>query len=230
MQTATIIHGKKEIPSVTVLKALLTCGILYPLLYIFADILGTLIYEGYDYTSQNISEILAIASPARPVVLPLFNLSDLLLLAFAVGVYESGGQRRVLKVAAILLAFCAVTGGVTALFFPMNLRDAPKTYSDTMHIILTSILVLFILGSIGTGASALGKSFKWYSIITMALLFVFGALTGMQGPKIGTGMPTPWMGITERVNIYGYVIWVLVFAVNLLRTENEKREGVNSNL
>lgn len=215
METATMVHGKKELPSVTLQKVLLICGVLYPLLYIFADLLGTLVYDGYDYTSQNISEILAIGSPARPVVLPLFNLSDLLLLAFAVGVFRSAGQKRVLKIAAVLLACCAVFGAVTSVFFPMNLRDAPKTYSDTMHIILTSVLVVFILASIGTGASSLGKHFRWYSIITMAVLFIFGALTGMQGPKIGTGAPTPWMGITERVNIYGYVIWVMVFAFNL---------------
>lgn len=230
METGTMIHGKKELQSVSVLKALLTCGIIYPFLYIFADILGTLIYEGYDYTSQNISEILAIGSPARPVVLPLFNLSDLLLLAFAIGVFESAGQKRMLKIAAVLLACCAITGALTSLFFPMNLRDAPKTYSDTMHIILTSVLVLIILGSIGTGASALGRGFRWYSIITIAVLFIFGALTGMQGPKIGTGAPTPWMGITERVNIYGYVIWVLVFAVNLLRNVNEKRDEIRLHL
>lgn len=217
METATIIHGKKGFPSVTLLKVLLFCGIFYPLLYIFADILGTVIYEGYDYASQNISEILAIGSPARNVVLPLFNFSDLLLLAFAIGVFESAGKKRVLKIAAVLLACCAIFGAVTSIFFPMNLRDAPKTYSDTMHIILTSVLVLFILGSIGTGASALGKRFRWYSIITMAVLLIFGALTGMQGHKIGTGAPTPWMGITERVNIYGYVIWVMVFAVNQRR-------------
>ncbi|MGE5431672.1 MAG: DUF998 domain-containing protein, partial [Syntrophomonadaceae bacterium] len=206
MQTATILHDRKELPSVTVLKVLLTCGILYPLLYIFADILGAVIYVGYDYTSQNISEILAIASPARPVVLPLFNLSDLLLLAFSVGVFESAGKKRVLKASAILLACCAIIGAVTSMFFPMNLRDAPKTYSDTMHIVLTSVLVLFILGSIGTGAAAFGKRFRWYSAVTVVVLLIFGALTGMQGPKIGTGAPTPWMGITERINIYGYVI------------------------
>lgn len=223
METATIVNGKREIPSVTLLKVLLICGMLYPLLYIFADIMGVLIYNGYDYTSQNISEILATGSPARPVVLPLFNLSDLLLLAFAAGVWGSAGQKRVLKITAILLVFCALIGSVTSIFFPMNLRDAPKTYSDTMHIIMTSVLVIIIIGSIGTGAAAMGKRFRIYSVATIAVLLIFGALTGMQGPKIGTGVPTPWMGITERVNIYGYVIWVLVFAVNLFKTG--KREG-----
>lgn len=223
MDTAALAHGKKEFPSVTVLKILLFCGILYPLVYIFADILGTLIYDGYDYTSQNISEILAIGSPARSVALPFLNLSDLLLVVFAIGIWESAGEKRMLKAAAILLICCAAIGAVTSIFFPMNLRNSPKTYSDTMHIILTSVLVIFILGSIGAGAAASGKRFRYYSIITIVVLIIFGILTGMQGPKIGTGVSTPWMGVTERINIYSYVIWVMVFAVNLLRIEKKER-------
>lgn len=227
METATIIHGKKELHSVTALKLLLICGILYPLLYIFADILGTLIYEGYDYTSQNISEILALGSPARPVVLPIFNLSDLLLIAFAAGVFGSAGKKRALKAAAVLLVCCAIIGAVTSIFFPMNLRDSPKTNTDTMHIILTSVLVFFILGSIGTGAAAFGKRFRVYSVITIVLLMIFGALTGIQGPKIGTGAPTPWMGITERINIYGYELWVALFAAKILRAVKKDGAGLN---
>ncbi|HEX2867038.1 MAG TPA: DUF998 domain-containing protein [Ignavibacteriales bacterium] len=221
METAAL-SGRKELFSETVLRVLLICGILYPIVYAGADIIGNLVYAGYDYTSQNISEILAIGSPARPVVLPLFNLSDLLLLAFSVGVYESAGDKRVLRAAAVLLICCALTGSITAIFSPMNLRDAPKTYSDKMHIALTGVLVIFILGAIGTGAAAFGKRFRQYSIITIVVLLIFGALTGMQGPKIGTGVPTPWMGITERVNIYGYAIWVLFFAVSLLRRAKNK--------
>lgn len=227
METAAL-SGKKELFSETVLKVLLICGILYPLVYIGADILGNLVYAGYDYTSQNISEILAIGSPARPVVLPLFNLSDLLLFAFAIGVYESAGEKRVLKAAAVMLICCALIGSITAIFFPMNLRDAPKTYSDKMHIVMTGVLVLFILGSIGLGAAAFGKRFRRYSVVTIVVLLIFGALTGMQGPKIGTGVPTPWMGITERINIYGYNIWVLVFALSLLRAK--RKEGIASRM
>jgi hypothetical protein len=29
--------------------------------------------------------------------------------------------------------------------------------------------------------------------------------------------PTPWMGVIERVNIYGIMLWVIVLAFCLLR-------------
>jgi len=32
-------------------------------------------------------------------------------------------------------------------------------------------------------------------------------------------LPTPWMGIKERINIYGWQLWVLVLAIGLVRTE-----------
>jgi hypothetical protein len=46
---------------------------------------------------------------------------------------------------------------------------------------------------------------------------VFGALAGIQGPRIGANLPTPWLGITERINVYSAMLWVLVLAVVLLR-------------
>jgi len=41
-------------------KLLLICGILSSLLYVGTDILAAMLYEGYSYTSQSISELGAI--------------------------------------------------------------------------------------------------------------------------------------------------------------------------
>jgi hypothetical protein len=49
-------------------------GILYSLLYVAADILGSLRWEGYSYTSQAISELVAIGSPVKTMVGSLFIL------------------------------------------------------------------------------------------------------------------------------------------------------------
>ena len=40
---------------------------------------------------------------------------------------------------------------------------------------------------------------------------------------IGTGVETPWLGITERINIYAYLLWMAVLAVTLLR-QRARRE------
>lgn len=37
------------------------------------------------------------------------------------------------------------------------------------------------------------------------------------------GLSTSWMGLFERFNVYGYMVWVAVFAVILLRARSASR-------
>jgi hypothetical protein len=53
-------------------QVLLACGILSSLLYLATDVLGGLRYEGYSFTSQAISELMARGAPSEPLVDPLF--------------------------------------------------------------------------------------------------------------------------------------------------------------
>jgi hypothetical protein len=55
-----------------------------------------------------------------------------------------------------------------------------------MHIILASVDVLFI---IGFGMNAFGKRFRLYSIGTILIVLVFGALSGLQGPGLRQTSP-----------------------------------------
>jgi hypothetical protein len=45
---------------------------------------------------------------------------------------------------------------------------------------------------------------------------VFGVLTSLQAGKMVADEPTPWMGLTERINIYATMLWVTVLAIGLL--------------
>ncbi len=91
------------------------------------------------------------------------------------------------------------------------------TPTDTMHIIWAIVTVLLMLLAIGFGAAALGKRFRLYSIATIVILFVFGGLTGLDGPRIGANLPTPLVGVWERINIGAFLLWVVVLANTLLR-------------
>ena len=93
-----------------------------------------------------------------------------------------------------------------------------------MHATLTFVLVLFILLVIGFGAIAFGKRFRLYSIATMLILLVFGALAGLDVPRVEANLPTPWLGVTERINIFGYLLWVVVLAIALLRVQVERSQ------
>ena len=197
-------------------KVLLVCGILASLLYVGADILASMLYEGYSYTDQTVSELSAIGAPTRPLVVPLVLAHSVLRIAFGLGVWMSAGRNRGLRATAGLLVGMGPVD-LVAFFFPMHLRGAERTLTDTMHIILTIVTVLLILLAIGFGATAYGKRFRLYSIATILILLVFGALAGLEGPRVAANLPTPWAGVTERINIYGYMLWLAALAIALLR-------------
>ena len=79
--------------------------------------------------------------------------------------------------------------------------------------------VLLIAFGLGFGTTVNGRWFRRYSIGTILLLILFGALAGLDGPRLAAELPTPWLGIKERINIYGYLLWVLMLAVILLRSK-----------
>ena len=64
-------------------RVLLACGVLSSIVYLAADVLGALRWEGYSYVDQTISELAALDAPSRPLVMPLFVTYNLLLFAFA---------------------------------------------------------------------------------------------------------------------------------------------------
>ena len=42
----------------------------------------------------------------------------------------------------------------------------------------------------------------------------------MQASRVAAQMPTPWLGVMERVSVYAPMLWVLVLAAVLLSTYN----------
>lgn len=204
-------------------KILLICGILSPLLYVGTDILAAMHWEAYSYTSQTFSELIAIDAPTRPFVVSLSLTYALLMFAFGVGVWQSAARKRALRFTAVGIVGKEILGLVVTLFFPMHMRGVEVSFTDTMHATLTGVGVLFFLFAIGFGAAAFGKRFRLYSIGTIVILVVFGVLAGLDAPLMTANLPTPWMGVWERINIFGYFLWLVVLAVILLRMEKEQR-------
>jgi hypothetical protein len=205
-------------------KALLVCGILSSLVYVAANIFGALRWEGYSLTSQTVSELSAIGAPSRPLVVLLMLTYGVLVIAFGWGVWKSAGSKRVLRILAGLLAgfgIVCLTGPLTPMHQRQVLARGGETLTDTLHILFTIVDVVFIVLLIGFGAAAFGKKFRLYSIATIVVLLLFGALSGMDAPKLAADLPTPWIGVAERINIGVFLLWVVVLALILLRAEKE---------
>ena len=120
-------------------KTLLICGIVSSLLYVFATIIGAAQWPGYSTLDQSISELIGIDAPSAPVTVPLFFIYSILIYAFGVGVWISAGQKRALKIAAVLIVLKEVLGMVGLLIAPIHLRGVTPGFSDTLHIIVTAV-------------------------------------------------------------------------------------------
>ena len=202
-------------------KILLGCGMVSSVLYVVSDVIGALRYPGYSYADQEFSELTAQGSPVRPLMIALNEIPyTLLVLAFAVGIWESAGRTRIGRITATMLTGYAAFGMAGGVVFPMKPREAlaagEGTLLNTMHIPATAVMSLFIVLAVGFGSTLLGKRFQYYSYATIAILLVFGAMTSLQAGGIATNEPTPWAGIEERMNSYGIMLWVAVLAVGLI--------------
>ena len=202
-------------------KVQLICGILSSLLYVAMNVFVPMQWEGYSIASQTVSELSAIGAPTRQLWLLLVIPYNLLVVAFGWGIWLSAGRNRPLHVVGGLM----IANGVIGIFWPpMHLRGAEFSLTDTLHIVFSIVTVLIFMLEIGFGAASFGKRFRLYSIATMVILVLFGALTGLDGPRIAANLPTPWVGVWERISIGAFLLWVVLLSITLLRASVQQAE------
>ena len=199
-------------------RRLLACGLWASLLYVATDLMAASWYAGYSITGQNYSELLATGAPTRSPMILVSIAYNLLVAAFAAGVWASARPKRTARITGAVMTCYAALSLVTPVFFQMDMRGAVVTPRGGLHGPMTAVMSLFILLSMGFGAFLLGRRFKLYSFATIVIVILFGVLTGLQAPRLVVGQATPWMGLTERVNIYATMIWFAALAIGLLRS------------
>jgi hypothetical protein len=205
-------------------KPLLSCGIAAALLYVAMTLFVGLGWAGYSVVSQTPSELSAIGAPTRPVWILLGGIYDALMIAFAWIVWKSAPSNRALRVVGMLLMTQSVLG---AFWPPMHQRAVLAagggTLTDTLHLVWAMATGVCFMLAMGFGAAALGTRFRVYSITTMVIVFACGAWTGTYAPTIQANLPTPGVGVWERINIAAFMLWVAVLATALLRASMRVR-------
>jgi hypothetical protein len=108
----------------------------------------------------------------------------------------------------------AVLSGLASAFFPNHLGEAAS--SNNIGVILGAAGMFLSLLAIGFGAAAYRN---WFRFLSIGILLTFLVLTilGLLRPQIAEGQPVSLVGLQERTMAYGYLLWVLVLAVVLLR-------------
>jgi hypothetical protein len=202
---------------VMVRRFLLACGIVSSLLYLAMNLFVASQWPGYSSFSQVVSELSAVDSPTRSLWVPLGFLYGTLLLAFGWGVWRFADDSRPLRIAGALLMAYALFG-----FFwpPMHLRPVLAagggTLTDTLHIVWTAVSGFLMVLAMGFAPAAFGTRFRAYSIASIVSILALGWLVGTYAAAIQANLPTPWVGVWERVLIAVQMLWIAVLSTMLL--------------
>ena len=202
-------------------RVLALCGLASSALYVATDLIGALCSPGYDYTGQAISEMSAGGAPTTSLLAPFYVAYALLFTAFGLSLWPSGDPRN-LRISGILLVAVGLLGLFAWPFFPMHMRGAERTFSDTMHLALGGIDVLLLAAAIVFASGAFGRIFRAYSWATIAAMLLFGGITSLYVPNVDAGLPTPLLGVFERLSLAAYLVWIAVFSLKLSRSEPER--------
>jgi hypothetical protein len=218
MDTPTI--GWTAMPQMQLLrKALLALGILAALTWISADLYASFHYEGYQWPIDAISGLSTVDSPVQSMSRAGTLLYDLMRIGFAAGVWLSADKRRSIQVtAAALLAFSLTD--FAASLFPWYPEEPLTTPANLAHGVFAGALpMIWFFLSIAAGASAGDKGFWAFSYATILAILILGALPLLGSFEIGVDQPPAFFGASERINAYGYMLWMIALAIVLLRNQ-----------
>jgi len=196
--------------------ALLYAGIVASLWYAAVNVIVPLQDASYDWQSQTVSELSAIDAPTRELWAWLCAPYGFLMGAFGWGVLRM--RSRALAWAGWILIASAVVG---AFWPPMHQREVLAagggTATDMLHIAFTifwgmASFAVMILAAV----DAKRATFCIFTAAMAGATIFFGVLTGTQSPDMQKNLPTPTIGIYERIGMGAYMFWIIVFAATLL--------------
>lgn len=189
-------------------KGLLSAGALSSLLYVVAtDGVAASRWGGYRRTEQMVSDLFAIGSPGREVLVPIMWLYTLLFVAFGIGVWNSAHGNRPLRIGGGLLIGYGLSN-IVAGFYPLTLNDDA---SVPMHIVATNLQLALMVAAMCFVAAGFRGRMRVYSIASLVTSTIMGMVSFTAAPG-----PNLVLGIGERISIGAFLLWVAVLAVALM--------------
>jgi len=187
-------------------------GIVSFISYAAAVIFAPLAYPGYDWLSQAVSDLSATSSPSAALWTQLSSLYGIAgvtcLMMVCASVRGNPNNRLRTGIYLFTLMFWVSTAGYS--MFPLTESGGGATFQDTMHLVVTGVVV--VLSIVSLTLIILGKSGSLSKCAAAALALMFiGA--------IGTGIAPPeYFGLFQRfsnliaVNGFLTVLGLYLFA------------------
>jgi hypothetical protein len=198
-------------------KSLVYCGIAAPIIYVITVIVGAALRNDYSHIVNAVSELLSNGAPNKAVLDVIFNMYNVLLLAFAIGGFIVLKNAHRLSRISMGIFIATQIISLSWFLFPMDPLGAEATFAGTMHNVLggvvafATILMPILMGA-GLRQSEGFQKYVIYSFICSAIIFIAaptGIILQSQGVQV--------FGFFERITIGTYEIWLFVTALNLLK-------------
>lgn len=199
-----------------IFKVLAVCGMLSPIIYTFAWILGGIIREDYSHIKNDVSSLFAVGAQKKWLFQSFFITGSALLFIFSFGlIWGIEGLGSI--VGPILFLVSTFIGLLVTIFFPLDEGGELKTIRGKMHLILIVISGIFVLTSIiflwlHLKALSGWVWFAWFSLASAPIIFILMIISGIFGGG-------SYMGLVERFmvsyfQIYYFVISLMLFIMN----------------
>jgi hypothetical protein len=204
------------------LKILALCGILAPIVYVAALVVGNILDPAYSQIGKTVSELIERGEPNRDLLNDMFIIYNILLIPFAVGMYyglKKGWARNVIFTA---LVVNAVLGVAWTLFLPLDVGGKSVSLTGQLHLAVGALVVPLIFALELSFLKGAKKDIRWlgyekFSLAIFVITLVFGLATVAL-------VNSDFRGLLERITTGSFLLWVEILAIklyHLLKTPSE---------
>lgn len=185
-------------------------GIVAAAIFVGATAAGSLLDPSYSQVRQHVSDLTATGASTWAALAPLYIAYNILVMAFAVGLYLSSPRTWPWRVGLGLMTLNVLAGIGMATWFREDIGGVPTTTAGAVHLVLAGVSSLTIV----LGAIAFGVAFRRLDAWRPLAIFSFGTAVGFMvlGPLavIATAAGSDLAGLAERGPIGLFLVWLLV--------------------
>jgi hypothetical protein len=185
-------------------------GVLATALFVGATAAGSLLDPTYSQIREHVSELTATGAPTWVALAPLYLAYNLLVIAFAVGLYLASDRGWPWRIGLGLMLINGVAGVGMTTWFRQDPGGVPTTFAGGGHLVLAGVSSLtIVLGSIVFGL-AFRRSPPWRALAGFSFSVAGGF--AILGPVavIATAAGSDLVGLAERGPIGLFIAWLLV--------------------
>lgn len=195
-------------------RYLLSLGMIGALLYISHTMIGNILWEEYNPVTTDISSLTADGAPHAEFLRIIGILYGICMILFVTTLLLKSFRqyRSLLKIGFIILLLMQLTSMIGYSLFPLSGDKTVMNFQNTMHMIVTVIVVFTtitssFLISFGYLKQENMRLLGNISLIMSVLITLFGAFN-----PISMGLEFNILGLTERLVIYSIQLFMFILS------------------